>query len=106
MVRIQFVKRRAYLRQFDDLRQRLVLNFTNDSMYKFGIVAGLDNQHQTHRRLFEFNGCLRIRELRAINDIGPMDEIVKIGHGAIKDSPRNVRYEFRTRLVAWIVEFM
>jgi hypothetical protein len=35
-----------------------------------------------------------------------MDEIVQIGHGAIEDGPRDVRDEFRTRLVAWIVEFM
>src|SRR5262249_50544598 len=94
MMRIQFVERRANLRQLDDLRQRPVLNLTNDSVDKLGTVTRLDYQHQTHRRFFEFHGGLRIRELRAVNDIGPMHEVVEVGHWTMKHAAGDVRDEF------------
>src|SRR5439155_15935071 len=80
VVCMESFKHRAYLGNFDDIGQGLVLNLANDLVYEFGIMARLDDEHQFHRRVFEFHCSLCISKLCAIDDIGTVYKVFEFRH--------------------------
>src|SRR5262245_38103333 len=67
-------------------------------------MACLYNKHQAHGGLFQFHGSLCIGKLRAVDDVGPMNEVVEIGHRVIENGPCHVRDELSAGFVTRIVE--
>ena len=69
-------------------------------------MACLDNQHQPHRRFLQLHRRLRVGELGAVNNVGPVNQVLEVRHRIVEHRPRHVSDEFRARLVTGIVKFV
>ena len=46
----------------------------------------LDHEHQPHRRFLQFHRDLRVRELRAVDDVRPMNEFLEVRRSSIAEN--------------------
>ncbi len=104
MILVQSFKGGADIGFAEHCRKVLLLHQCDDPVQEFRIVRGFDDGHQPHRRFFQFDGKLRAGELRAVDDIGPVDKLIQAG--ILKSEPLFCHRsdEFRARLEPGIVK--
>src|SRR5262249_25550621 len=80
MMFVQLLECLTYHRILNDLSKRTRLQIADDLVNQTRIVGRFDDQHQLHRGLFKLDRGLSVRELGAINNVCPMDQLVQVGH--------------------------